>query len=391
MGRPRPGPLEDTVSHIPSTPVSRSYDPSASRTSPGSRAPENPILLADLPRRGPRGVVETSSAARGGRTRLAAMGLALALALVVIAADAPPLLALGSGPCTLEILVDGRPVTEYTARGASYIEALTGREYSVRLTNRTDRRIAVALSVDGLNSIDAKTTSARDATKWVLGPYESITIDGWQTSAQTARRFFFTTESQSYGAWLGKTRNLGVIAAAVFREKLPKLRPLCGDRLPCPYGGGRYNEDSRDKDERRQRAAGTDAPSGSAAQMPAEEPSSKLRAEAEQESQPHADAGAAGSVYDQKKDTAKRPLSDELAATGIGRELDHGVIRVPFEAEDRPATVIEVRYEYRDALVKLGVLRCFEPDCGDRLAQRERARGFTDGDFAPDPYRGGRH
>src|SRR5262249_53134803 len=148
-----------------------------------------------------------SKAARSGRTRLAVMALALAPALAVVAADAPPARALGSGPCTMEILVDGRPVTEYSARGASYIEALAGREYAVRLTNRTERRIAVALSVDGLNSVDAKTTSARDATKWVLGPYESITIDGWQTSAQTARKFFFTTESQSYGAWLGKTRN----------------------------------------------------------------------------------------------------------------------------------------------------------------------------------------
>ena len=54
----------------------------------------------------------------------------------------------------------------------------------------------IALSVDGLNSIDAKTTSAREASKWILGPYESITIDGWQTSSSTARRFFFATEKR---------------------------------------------------------------------------------------------------------------------------------------------------------------------------------------------------
>ena len=47
-----------------------------------------------------------------------------------------------------------------------------------------------------------------------------------RTSSTTARRFFFTSEDQSYGAWLGKTRNLGIISAAVFREKLPEPQPL---------------------------------------------------------------------------------------------------------------------------------------------------------------------
>jgi len=313
------------------------------------------------------------------RTQTLATGLALTLA--ALAASALPARALGSGPCTMEILVDGRPAPEYTARGASYIEALAGREYSVRLTNRSDRRIAVALSVDGLNSIDAKTTSAADATKWILGPYESITLDGWQTSAHAARRFFFTTESRSYGAWLGRTRNLGVISAAVFREKLPQPRPLCGDRIPCPYGGGK-NDGARDRDGRLQGGAPQQAPSSAPA--PAEEPESRLRAEPQREADGLADAG---SEYGERKDQGKRKLSDELAATGIGRELSHRVVRVPFEAEDGPAALLDVRYEYREALVRLGVLPCQEPACGDRLAQRERAHGFTDGTFAPDPYR----
>ena len=120
-------------------------------------------------------------------------------------------------PYSMEVLVDGIPLPEYIARSTNYIEAREGREYSIRLRNRTAGRIAIALSVDGLNSIDAKTTTARAGSKWILGPYQTITLDGWQTSSSTARRFYFTTEQDSYGAWLGKTRNLGVISAAVFR------------------------------------------------------------------------------------------------------------------------------------------------------------------------------
>ena len=85
------------------------------------------------------------------------------------------------GAFSMEILVDGWPLREHPARGKTYVEALQSREYSVRLTNRSGRRVAVALAVDGLNSIDAKTTSARDAAKWILGPHETITIDGWSS------------------------------------------------------------------------------------------------------------------------------------------------------------------------------------------------------------------
>src|SRR6266581_609880 len=131
--------------------------------------------------------------------------------------------ALDRDSCSMEILIGGTPLLEYAARGTNYVEAVKGREYSVRLRNRTGERVAIALSVDGLNSIDARTTSAADARKWILGPYETITLDGWQTSTTTARRFLFTTEERSYGAWLGRTQNLGLIAAAVFREKRPPV------------------------------------------------------------------------------------------------------------------------------------------------------------------------
>jgi len=278
----------------------------------------------------------------------------------------------------MEILVDGRVAQEYASSGTIYIEALRGREYSVRLRNRTGERIAIALSVDGLNSIDAKTTTAFDAAKWILGPWETITLDGWQTSSATARRFFFTTERDSYGAWLGKTQNLGVITAAVFRE-----------RRPAPIVGwlGRGG------------APGADAGDGRSSGAPGPVPAPRREAAGEASSAPPSPAetarneSAAGSEVapqlrqdpDRRKD-AKARLSDELAATGIGRELDHRVRRIAFDEEDAPAAVLEVRYEYRDALVRLGVLDpCLEP--GDPLARRERARGFEDTGFAPDPYR----
>jgi hypothetical protein len=264
---------------------------------------------------------------------------------------AAPALALEQSSYTMEILVDGKPLPEYHARDTTYIEALEGREYTVRLRNRTGERVAIALSVDGLNSIDAKTTTAREASKWILGPWETITVGGWQTSSSSARKFFFTTEQRSYGEWLGKTKNLGVVTVAVFREKY--RRPIATPRHDSP-GTGRLESGER----------------GAAKERMSPAPGDRSR-----------DA-------DSKKSESLREneTSDELAATGIGREYGHSVRRVRFDAESSPATVLELRYEYRDALVRLGVLpRPYI--CNDApLSRRERAHGFEEMQFAPDPY-----
>jgi len=266
--------------------------------------------------------------------------VALLTTIVAISLVAPCGLveALEAEVCRIEVLVDGKPLTEYPARGTTYIEALRGREYALRLTNLIDRRIAVALAVDGLNSIDAKTTSASTASKWVLAPYETTTISGWQVSSNDARRFFFTTEEKSYGTWLGQDANLGVIEAVVYREKKPRL--TLGQWLGS-------------------RSKAAPAPAGRA--LPS--------AEAEKQSGEPADA-------------------DDLAATGIGRRVDHRVQRVHLDLEDHPASELRLRYEYRQQLVHLGVLP--SPEEETALARRERANGFSDFTFSPDPFSHGR-
>jgi hypothetical protein len=80
---------------------------------------------------------------------------------------------------SVEVLVDGRPVPEYAARGRRYIEAFENAEYELRIHNPLGTRVAVALAVDGLNTIDARHTSAWDGHKWVIAPYGTIHIRVW--------------------------------------------------------------------------------------------------------------------------------------------------------------------------------------------------------------------
>jgi hypothetical protein len=190
----------------------------------------------------------------------------------------------------LDVIVDGRPLDEYYSRGRTYVEALQGAEYELRLRNNSPDRVAVALSVDGLNTIDARHTSAWNASKWVIEPYQTITISGWQMSSERARRFYFTNERDSYGAKLGQTANLGVIAAVFFRER---NRPVT---IAPPY------------------------------------PVTRDKMEAPQAGQ------AAQSV---------RRGDDDDAATGIGRNVRNDVRWVDMDLDSRAAGEVTIRYEYR--------------------------------------------
>lgn len=228
------------------------------------------------------------------------------------------------------ILVGGVPQHRYAHHGRWYVEALKGREYAIRLRNPFGVRVAVALSVDGLNTIDARQTTATDARKWVLDPYETVTISGWQTSRTDARRFEFTTEARSYGQALGRTDNLGVISAVFFKERVAVV--------------------SRGRADRERRA---EAPPAAVPQ----------------------DASAAAE---------KSRAVDEYAATGMGRRTDHAVTEVRLDLEATPAQTVSIRYEFRPQLVRLGIVPLAPPI--DPLERRERARGFEPG-FSPEPPR----
>jgi hypothetical protein len=216
----------------------------------------------------------------------------------------------------LDVMVNGRPVAEYYASGRTYVEALKGAEYELRLRNPSPERVAVALSVDGLNTIDARHTSAWNASKWVIEPYQTITISGWQMSTERARHFYFTNERDSYGAKLGQTANLGIISAVFFRERRP--RPVTP---PYPI--------TRDRME----------PQSSASAKAQETPTANARRD-----------------------------NDEYAATGIGRDVRNDVRWVDMDLESNAAGEVNIRYEFYPALLRLGVIP---------RRSREDSRGFS--------------
>ena len=72
-------------------------------------------------------------------------------------------------------------------------------------------------------------------------------------------------------------------------------------------------------------------------------------------------------------------LSDDYAATGMGRRTRHEVERVDIDLDPQPVASIRIRYEFRAQLVKLGIL----PESPRPIERREQARGF--GGYCPEP------
>ena len=227
------------------------------------------------------------------------------------------------GGFDVEVFVGGSPLEALYGRGRRYVEAREGAEYDLILRNPLPVRVAVALSVDGLNTIDARRTSAWEASKWVIEPYGTVRISGWQMSSSRARRFYFTTERDSYAARLGRTSDLGVITAVFYREATPRPYPA----VPPPYDPIRPRGRSEQQTER-------EAP--------------------------------------------------ERAEDKASRSGEYDVEWIHMSLERSPAAELTIRYEYRDALMRLGVLPRPWRDDG-ALRRRERARGFEGPGYCPEP------
>jgi hypothetical protein len=255
---------------------------------------------------------------------------------------------------TLE--VDGVSAPLYPApdgSGRFYVEARPGSRYSVDLTNRSGERLGVVLTVDGLNVV----SGARDVGRgrmYVLDPWQSTSVRGWRTSLREVRQFTFVDEQASYSARVGRANEkMGWIELAVYRERGSntwRWRHLDQSASPAPYDRGDGDESERGESDKRE----------SAPNAGAEAPAAKSASRDSAQAPPASAAGAARS----------------FPGTGWGRRAQDPVVLTSFDPEPAPSETLTLRYEYRPALVALGVLPRRAP-YRDRLSERELGGGFA--------------
>lgn len=121
----------------------------------------------------------------------------------------------------LEVLIKGRPISEYPHNGQVYVEGRDKSEFSLRVTNHTGSRIEAVISVDGLSVVDGKEAGPASAG-YVIDARGSITIPGWKLSDAEVASFVFGGKGQSYAAvgQSGSVRNTGVIGVMAFKERV---------------------------------------------------------------------------------------------------------------------------------------------------------------------------
>ncbi len=93
-----------------------------------------------------------------------------------------------------------------------------GRRYSIVVRNKSELRLEVLLSVDGLDALDGRKASFTKRG-YVIGPYGELTVDGFRRSTEAVAAFRFSSVQDSYANQKhGETRNVGVIGIAIFHE-----------------------------------------------------------------------------------------------------------------------------------------------------------------------------
>ena len=236
-------------------------------------------------------------------------------------------------PVRIDVVDDrGRALNQYStgSRGyktqRTYLEAVKGKRYQLRIRNTSNRRIGVIVAVDGRNILSgAKSYLRKNEKMYVLDPYESANYKGWRTSKNRVNRFYFTSAGDSYSNAWGDRSAMGVIAVAVFDEK---HRPQ--------YKKYRRNDMKKGM-----------APS------------------------------------------QRGYLADESTGTGFGREEYSPTIRVNFKANNNPSFKHFFKYEWRNTLCKRGIINCNYHDGGssnNRFWPREANNSYAP--YPPGYYKG---
>jgi hypothetical protein len=286
----------------------------------------------------------------------------------------------------LEVLVDGVPAPTFFQGGGTYVLGQRGERYTLRIANHTGRRVEAVVSVDGRDVVDGRGADYRSKRGYLVPAWGQVEIDGWRLSRAQVAAFRFSPVADSYAARTGSAREVGVIGAAIFPERLVP-RPPPPRPLERPYSESAPDPRPWDGDRSRDEAAESSAPGASADSLEGR-------------------GAASGSARAEEEPAAPRSISPARPSRrpGLGTEFgearDSSVREVAFVRANAgaPAVVLGARYNDRAGLVALGI--DVDPEtCGggwacDRdLELRETATPFpvTERHWAAPPpcWRGG--
>jgi hypothetical protein len=275
-------------------------------------------------------------------TTILAVLPAIAVALPAPDAEARPLRE-AVGPYQLQVLVEGQPARTFEHRGETWVLGQLGDRYTLRVSNRSGRRIEAVVTVDGRDVIDGRAGDFRNQRGYLVPAWGSVDVDGWRISEREAAVFRFSSVSDSYAARTGAARDVGVIGVAVFPERqLPPPRPVYVPRpapTSPPWG---FPSDDRLGDDKGGGGRGEGVPHATDS-APA----------------PAAPSGGGGGRAAGEATAAARPRGPERPGLGTeyGEAVASDVREVEFVRQNpgSPQVVLGARYNDREGLIAIGI------------------------------------
>lgn len=269
-----------------------------------------------------------------------------------------------AGPTLVDLSVvdrdSGRVLRTYAHAGRLFVAGAPGARYSLRVSNRTSRRVLVVMSVDGVNIISGQTASFNQSG-YVLDAWQTYDLAGWRKSDSEIAAFEFASLGQSYAARTGRPGHVGVIGMAVFQERVA---------APPPVAASPWNS--------------AETAAGAARPAPPAPAAQRSEAEATPDSAP---AGLRGNeAQEARRPSAMPTLPAEKLGTAHGQREWSVSSQTAFErATQRPVDVRQIEYDQFDNLVAAGVIR---PYRGERRPDPFPGARTQPG-FVPDPPAGG--
>jgi hypothetical protein len=228
----------------------------------------------------------------------------------------------------------GAALASYSLGGSMYVAGALGQRYNIRVSNNSSERVEVVVTVDGRDVVSGELGNYKKQRGYVIGPFDSVVIDGYRRSLSHVAAFRFSDIGTSYSARRGTPQHVGVVGVAVFKEKRARQRrspkPISPRPYYEPYTGGRDDSSTRAK-----RSAAPPAPSSAP----------RGGALAEQDASP----GDAGGF-------APAPRTNNIG-TEFGETRFSAVHEVEFKRRrsKRPDARITLYYDTRDGLRARGV------------------------------------
>jgi hypothetical protein len=239
----------------------------------------------------------------------------------------------------------GATLPAYYHRGEYWVAGHPGARYGVMVRNRLGERLLAVAAVDGVNVLTGD-TAGWDQQGYVFNAGQLYQITGWRKSNAEVAAFEFTASPNSYAERTGRPANVGVIGVALFRERLPEL-PIARWPEPARHSGP--------------------------VPLPAPAPAA-----------PAADA----STFERRAETGAAAAAPALKlGTGHGQREASYVTQTEFmRLQSQPNEVIRIRYDSRENLVAMGVIRDRHPQPSSTpnpFPESAAARYVPD----PPPYR----